>query len=61
MDVTRKILVASFAALATSVTLAASGSQGVEHNTQALLDGLAKGGGQPLETLSPAPSCRRPT
>jgi acetyl esterase len=32
----------------------AAGSPGVEHNTQGFLEALAKGGGQPLETLSPA-------
>jgi len=31
----------------------AAGSPGVEHNTQAFLQALAAGGGQPLETLSP--------
>ena len=53
MNATRKILTASFTVFATSVALAAGGP-GVEHNTQAFLDALAKGGGQPLETLSPA-------
>jgi acetyl esterase len=32
----------------------AAGSPGVERNTQGFLEALAKGGGQPLETLSPA-------
>jgi acetyl esterase/lipase len=43
-------------ALATAVsgTVLAAGSPGVEHNTQAFLNALAAGGGQPLETLSPA-------
>jgi acetyl esterase len=31
----------------------AAGSSGVEHNTQAFLDALAKSGGPPFETLSP--------
>ena len=31
----------------------AAGSPGVEHNTQAFLQALEAGGGQPLETLSP--------
>ncbi|MCY1336481.1 Carboxylesterase NlhH [compost metagenome] len=31
----------------------AAGSPGVEHNTQAFLEALQAGGGQPLETLSP--------
>ena len=53
MKNTLKIAVTSIAALAASATLAA-GSPGVEHTTQAFLEALAKGGGQPLETLSPA-------
>lgn len=41
--------------LSASATVAmAAGSPGVEHTTQAFLEALAKGGGQPLETLSPA-------
>lgn len=47
------IVAASVAALVTGTALAA-GSAGVERNTQAFLEALAKGGGQPLETLSPA-------
>jgi acetyl esterase len=43
-------VLSSFAA----ATAMAAGSPGVEHNTQAFLEALAKGGGQPLETLSPA-------
>lgn len=38
--------------LASSLALAA-GSPGVERNTRAFLETLAKGGGQPLDTLSP--------
>ncbi|OZI47294.1 alpha/beta hydrolase [Bordetella genomosp. 5] len=49
----RKLLAASLLALAPLTTFAA-GSAGVEHNTQAFLEALAKGGGQPLETLTPA-------
>lgn len=48
-----KIAATSIAALVTGAALAA-GSAGVEHHTQAFLDALAKGGGQPIETLSPA-------
>lgn len=48
-----KIVAASVAALLAGTALAA-GSPGVERNTQAFLEALAKGGGQPLETLSPA-------
>jgi hypothetical protein len=32
----------------------AAGSPGVEHSTQAFLETLAKGGGKPIEMLSPA-------
>lgn len=53
MKTALKIAVTSIAALATGAALAA-GSPGVEHTTQAFLEALAKGGGQPLETLSPA-------
>ncbi|WP_426306326.1 alpha/beta hydrolase [Acidovorax facilis] len=53
MKNTLKIAVTSIAALAASAAMAA-GSPGVEHTTQAFLEALAKGGGQPLETLSPA-------
>jgi acetyl esterase len=45
--------VAATIALAASSVALAAGSPGVEHNTQAFLEALAKGGGQPLETLSP--------
>ncbi|MDC7701697.1 alpha/beta hydrolase [Vogesella indigofera] len=48
-----KIVAVSVAALVAGSALAA-GSPGVERNTQAFLEALAKGGGQPLETLSPA-------
>ena len=53
MKNTLKIAMTSIAALAASAAMAA-GSPGVEHTTQAFLEALAKGGGQPLETLSPA-------
>lgn len=53
MKFTHKLIAASAMALASTLSLAA-GSAGVEHNTQAFLDALAKDGGQPLETLSPA-------
>lgn len=48
-----KVAATSIAALVTGAALAA-GSAGVEHHTQAFLDALAKGGGEPIETLSPA-------
>ena len=42
------------AALAVTVSQAfAAGNPAVEHNTQAFLNALEQGGGQPLETLSP--------
>lgn len=53
MKLKSTILAASIAAVVSSSVLAA-GSAGVERNTQAFLDALAKGGGKPLETLSPA-------
>jgi acetyl esterase len=53
MKFTRNILATSFAALAASTALAA-GSPGVERNTQAFLEALAKGGGKPIEALPPA-------
>ncbi len=40
--------------LAVAAHAAAAGSPGVEHQTQAFLDALARSGGKPLETLSPA-------
>ncbi len=46
-----KVFAASVAVFMSSVALAA-GSPGVERNTQAFLEALAKGGGKPLETLS---------
>ena len=48
-----KTLATSVIALAAHTSLAA-GSPGVEHNTQIFLETLAKGGGAPIETLSPA-------
>ncbi|HEX7641920.1 MAG TPA: alpha/beta hydrolase [Burkholderiaceae bacterium] len=53
MKFTRKLIAASAIAMTSSLCFAA-GSPGVEHHTQAFLDALAKGGGRPLETLSPA-------
>jgi len=53
MNRIRNVFAASLLSLAAGAALAA-GSPGVEHNTQGFLDALAKGGGQPLETLSPA-------
>lgn len=53
MNITRKILAASITALAASAALAV-GSPGVERNTQVFLEALAKGGGKPIEALSPA-------
>ncbi|MBX9346419.1 alpha/beta hydrolase [Chromobacterium vaccinii] len=47
------IIAAAASALIAGSALAA-GSPGVERHTQAFLQALAKGGGQPLETLSPA-------
>jgi acetyl esterase len=52
MNHIRNLFTTSLLALATGTALAA-GSPGVEHNTQGFLEALAKGGGQPLETLSP--------
>lgn len=48
-----KFAAGTLLSVAASVALAA-GSPGVERTTQAFLDALAAGGGQPLETLSPA-------
>ncbi len=53
MNRTRNLLAAAIAALALG-TAHAAGSPGVEHTTQNFLEALAKGGGKPLETLSPA-------
>jgi len=47
-----KIAAASVTAFISGAALAA-GSPGVERNTQAFLDALARGSGQPIETLSP--------
>ncbi len=52
MNLPTKVLSATLLSSATAVALAA-GSPGVERNTQAFLESLAKGGGKPLETLSP--------
>lgn len=52
MKLNFKFVAASVCALLAGSALAA-GSIGVERNTQAFLEALAKGGGQPLETLSP--------
>ena len=52
MQVRHKIA-ALLSTLAAASAMAA-GSPGVEHETQAFLDTLAKGGGRPLETLAPA-------
>ena len=49
----KSTLLAATAAVLTTPAFAA-GSPGVERNTQAFLEALAQGGGQPLETLSPA-------
>jgi len=53
MNRIRKAFAASALSLAAAAALAA-GSPGVEHTTQGFLEALAKGGGQPLETLSNA-------
>lgn len=53
MKFTRKLATAAILALA-STSSQAAGSPGVEHRTQAFLEDLAKGGGAPIETLSPA-------
>ena len=53
MNSIRNVFTTSLISLAAGAALAA-GSPGVEHNTQGFLEALAKGGGQPLETLSPA-------
>lgn len=51
----RKVKIAATAVLALAAQVGfAAGSPGVERNTQAFLEALAKGGGQPLETLAPA-------
>lgn len=53
MKLKSNIFVAAVATLVSTSAALAAGSAGVEHNTQAFLEALAKGGGQPLETLSP--------
>jgi len=53
MNRIRNVFATSLLSLAAGAALAA-GSPGVEHNTQGFLEALAKGGGPPLETLSPA-------
>ncbi|WP_416467354.1 alpha/beta hydrolase [Pseudomonas sp. LFS044] len=52
MNIVHKTLTASLLALSVSSAFAA-GSPGVEHHTQAFLEALEKGGGKPLEQLSP--------
>lgn len=52
MKIKSTLVAASVAVLFTG-TAQAAGSPGVERNTQAFLEALAKSGGQPLETLSP--------
>jgi acetyl esterase/lipase len=52
MSIASKIATA-LATLAAASAMAA-GSPGVERQTQSFLEALAKGGGQPLQTLSPA-------
>lgn len=53
MKFIHKLIAASAIAL-TSTLSQAAGSPGVERNIQAFLEALAKGGGKPLETMSPA-------
>ncbi|WP_053843432.1 alpha/beta hydrolase [Paracidovorax avenae] len=53
MPFTRRLVATAALALASTLSFAA-GSPGVERHTQAFLNALAQGGGQPLETLSPA-------
>ncbi|AVT21554.1 alpha/beta hydrolase [Paracidovorax avenae] len=53
MPFTRRLVATAALALASTLSFAA-GSPGVERHTQSFLDTLAQGGGQPLETLSPA-------
>lgn len=57
MKFTHKLIAASAIALTSTLSLAA-GSPGVERNIQAFLEALAKGGGKPLETMSPADARR---
>ena len=53
MNRIRHVFATSLLSLAAGAALAA-GSPGVESTTQGFLEALAKGGGKPLETLSPA-------
>lgn len=53
MNKIRDIFATSLLALAAGAAMAA-GSPGVEPTTQSFLEALAKGGGKPLETMSPA-------
>lgn len=53
MNTRLRIIAAATIALASSLA-GAAGSPGVERTTQGFLEALAKGGGQPLESLSPA-------
>ena len=53
MNRIRNVLATSLLSLSVGAALAA-GSPGVEPKTQGFLEALAKGGGKPLETLSPA-------
>jgi acetyl esterase len=53
MNSIRNVFATSILSIAAAAAMAA-GSPGVEHNTQAFLEALAKGGGKPLETLSNA-------
>lgn len=46
-------IVASTVAVASATVALAAGSPGVERNTQAFLDAMAKAGGQPFETFTP--------
>ncbi|UXH41894.1 alpha/beta hydrolase [Pseudomonas promysalinigenes] len=52
MNIVHKTLTASLLALSVSSAFAA-GSPGVEQHTQAFLEALERGGGKPLEQLSP--------
>ena len=52
MSLTKKVLAVAASSLVIGSAVAA-GNPNVEHNTQQFLNALEKGGGQPLETLSP--------
>ncbi|MGF6400285.1 acetyl esterase [Pseudomonas frederiksbergensis] len=55
MKLIRTIIASAVTVATATVALAAgTGSPGVERNTQAFLEAVAKAGGQPLETLAPA-------